>query len=91
MHAPESWREDRRNMFTARVITADGFLREVGRNGKRIFTAVLADTTGLIVIVAWQAAAELLASTLRPLDQANEQEPDDEVWLRVDLFFHQSL
>ena len=97
MHAPEAWQDDRWNIFTGAVIAADTAPREAGGGGKKVFNAVLEDSTGVISLVAWNQHADELASTLIQLEHANAeeldaelwanaQEPDAELWLRVELF-----
>ena len=86
MHAPEAWQDDRWNIFTGAVIAAATAPREVGGGGKKVFNAVLEDSTGVISLGAWNQHADELASTLIQLDHANEQQPEAELWLRVELF-----
>ena len=86
MHAPDSWQEDRWNIFTGAVIAADAAPREAGTGGKKVFNAVLEDRTGVISLGAWQHHADELASVLTQIEHASEQEPDAEFWLRVELF-----
>ena len=86
MHAPEAWRDDRWNIFTGAVLSADTAPREAGGLGKKVFNAVLEDSTGVIFLGAWNQHADELASTLSQLEHANDQEPASEMWLRVELF-----
>ena len=86
MHAPEAWQDDRWNIFAGAVITADSAPKEAGRNGKKVLNAVLEDSTGVISLGAWNQQADELATALHQLDQANELQPDAEMWLRVELF-----
>ena len=86
MHAPGAWQDDRWNIFTGAVIAADTAPREAGGGGKKVFNAVLEDSTGVISLGAWNHHADELASTLTQLEHANEQHRDVEMWLRVELF-----
>ena len=86
MHAPEAWQDDRWNIFTGAVIVADTAPREAGGAGKKVFNAVLEDSSGVISLSAWNQHADELASTLIQLEHANDQERDAELWLRVELF-----
>ena len=86
IHAPEAWQDDRWNIFAGAVITADSAPKEAGRNGKKVLNAVLEDSTGVISLGAWNQQADELASALIQLDHANEQQPEAELWLRVELF-----
>ena len=53
MHAPEAWQDDRWNIFTGSVIAADAAPREAGAGGKKVFNAVLEDSTGVVSLEAW--------------------------------------
>ena len=85
MHAPEAWQDDRWNIFTGAVVLADTAPREATGVGKKVFNAVLEDSTGVVSLVAWNHHADQLASTLTQLEHANDQDPDAEMWLRVEL------
>ena len=64
----------------------DNATRDAGQNGKKVFNAVLEDSTGVISIAAWNQHADELSSVLLQLEHAHEQTPGVEYWLRVDLF-----
>ena len=65
---------------------ADTAPREAGGGGKKVFSAVLEDSTGVISLGAWGQHADELSSMLIQLEHANEQEAAAEFWLRVELF-----
>ena len=86
MHAPGAWQDDRWNTFTGEVIAADTAPRDAGGNGKKVFNAVLQDTTGVITVCAWGHLADDLATKVNQLEKANEPEDTNTYWLRVELF-----
>ena len=72
MHAPESWVDDRWNVFCGTVLSADDAPRN--QNGaKKVFNAVLADNTGAITLVAWGQQADELAALITQLDNSADQ------------------